>query len=206
MVRYTGPKNRIARRFGANVFGRKRNPLIHKQNAPGQHGARKRKKSDYGEQLVEKQKLRAVYGMLTEKKLLLAYREASKAQGVTPENLLRILECRLETVVYRLKFAPTIFAAQQLIAHGHIEINGKKVDIRSFQVSPGMVISVREKSRKLKLINDTLADVSREVPGYLELDAPKYSGKLINRPDMVQISLPLPINVPVVCEMIAHTH
>lgn len=206
MVRYTGPKNRIARRFGANVFGRKRNPLLHKQNPPGMHGARKRKKSDYGEQLQEKQKLRAVYGMMTEKQLLRAYCQASKMTGVTPENLLRILECRLDVVVYKLKFAPSIFAAHQLVAHGHIEVNGRKVDIRSFQVEPGMVVSVCQKSQKMKMVNESLAEVSREVPGYLELQAPSYSGKLINRPDMSQVSLPLPINIPVVCEMMAHTH
>jgi small subunit ribosomal protein S4 len=206
MVRYLGPKNRVARRFSANIFGKKRNPLVHKQNPPGMHGARKKKKSDFGTQLEEKQKLRAVYGMLTEKALLRYYREALKMEGITPENLLRFLECRLDVVVYKLKLAPTIFAAQQLVAHGHIEVNGKKVDVRSFSVEPGMVVCVREKSRKMKIVNDAVAEVSREVPSYLEFNIQNYGGKLINRPDMSQVSLPLPINVPVVCELLAHSH
>lgn len=206
MVRYLGPKNRIARRFGANIFGRKRNPMVHKQHPPGMHGARRRKKSDFGEQLEEKQKLRAAFGMITEKQLLRYYRMAIQTTGITPENLLRLLECRLDTVVYRLKLAPTLFGAQQLVSHGHIAVNGKKVDVRSFQVAPGMVVSVREKSRKMKMINETLAEVAREVPGYLESNAQNYSGKLINMPEMAQISLPVPINVAVVCELMAHSH
>lgn len=206
MVRYLGPKNRVARRFGANIFGKKRNPLVHKQHPPGMHGARKKKKSDFGAQLEEKQKLRAVYGMLTEKSLLRYYRAAVSMEGITPENLLRMLECRLDVVVYKLKLAPTIFAAHQLVAHGHIEVNGKKVDIRSFNVEPGMVVSVREKSRKMKIVNDAMAEVSREVPSYLEFNIQNYGGKLINRPDMSQVSMPLPINIPVVCELLAHSH
>src|SRR4051812_40343082 len=143
MVRYTGPKNRIARRFGVNIFGRARNPLMHKANPPGVHGARRRKKSDFGLQLEEKQKLKAVYGMLTEKQLVNAYRKANARKGNTVHHLVEMLECRLENLVYRLKFAPTIFAAQQLVSHGHVEVNGKKVDRRSFQVRPGMTISLR---------------------------------------------------------------
>jgi small subunit ribosomal protein S4 len=206
MVRYRGPKNRVARRFGANIFGKKRNPLVHKQHPPGMHGARKRKKSDFGAQLEEKQKLRAVYGMLTEKSLLRYYQAAIKADGITPENLLRLLECRLDVVVYKLKLAPTIFGAQQLVAHGHIEVNGKKVDIRSFNVEPGMVVSVKAKSRKMKLVNDAMAEVSRDIPAYLEFNIQNYAGKLINRPDMSQVSMPVPINIPVVCELLAHSH
>src|SRR6202521_4800242 len=133
MARYTGNKNRIARRFGANVFGRSRNPLLHKPNPPGMHGARRRKKSDYGVQLEEKQKLKAIYGMLSEKQLVNYFKKAQKKQENTVHLFIEMLECRLDTVVYRLKFAPTIFAAQQLVAHGHILVNGKKVDIRSFQ-------------------------------------------------------------------------
>jgi small subunit ribosomal protein S4 len=206
MVRYLGPKNRIARRFGANMFGRKRNPMVHKQHPPGMHGARRRKKSDFGTQLEEKQKLRAAFGMITEHQLLRYYRMAVKTAGITPENLLRLLECRLDTVVYRLKLAPTPFAAQQLVSHGHVQVDGKKVDVRSFQVAPGQVVSIREKSRKMKIINETLAEVNRDVPGYLESNASQYSGKLINLPELAQVPLPLPINIAVVCELMAHSH
>ena len=133
MVRYTGPKNRIARRFGANIFGRLRNPLLHKPNPPGMHGTKKKKKFDFGVQLDEMQKLKAVYGMLTRKQLVLCYKRALIAKGMTPQVFIQQLESRLDNVVYRLKFASTIFAAQQLVSHGHIHVNGKKVDRRSFK-------------------------------------------------------------------------
>lgn len=206
MSRYTGPKNRIARRFGANIFGRQRNPLLHKPNPPGVHGAVRKKKSDYGVQLEEKQKLRAVYGMLSQKCLVKYFKEAARKKENTAQVLLQQLECRLDTVVYRLKFASTIFQAQQLVAHGHILVNGKHVDIRSFQVAPGMVISVKEKSRKNKLIMESLENKAREVPEYLKLEEAKFEGQLINYPQMDQVSLPLPINIPLVCEFLAHTN
>ena len=137
MVRYTGPKNRIARRFGANIFGKKRNPLAHKMNPPGIHGQKRKKKSDYGVQLEEKQKLRACYGMLTQKTLVRYYREAVKNDGNTQDLFIQRIETRLDVVVYRLKFALTPFHAQQLVSHGHIFVDGKRVDIRSFQVKEG---------------------------------------------------------------------
>jgi small subunit ribosomal protein S4 len=206
MVRYLGPKNRIARRFGANIFNRQRNPLAHKQNPPGQHGARKRKKSDYGQQLEEKQKLKAVFGMLTEKQLVRYYKESITLGGSTVTNLMRMLECRLDNVVYRLKFASTIFGAQQLVAHGHILVNGKKVDIRSFRVKPGMVISIKEKSRKVDVIQKSIEDTRRSVPEYMELDVANFSGKLLSLPEVDQISLPIAINIPIVCEFLAHSN
>src|ERR1700738_670398 len=143
MARYTGSKNRIARRFGINIFGRARNPMLHKPNPPGVHGARRRKKSDYGLQLEEKQKLKAIYGMLSEGQLVRYFKEASRMSGNTAQHFAELLECRLDNIVYRLKLAATIFGAQQLVAHGHILVNGKKVDRRSFQVKPGMIISVK---------------------------------------------------------------
>ncbi len=206
MSRYTGPKNRIARRFGANIFGRARNPLLHKPNPPGVHGARRRKKSDYGMQLDEQQKLKAVYGMLSLKQLLKYFNEATRRPGNTANELLQQLECRLDTVVYRLKFAPTIFSAQQLVAHGHILVDGKKVDIRSFQVKAGMTLSVKPKSQNMPAIKQSLETSSREVPEYLSLDPKSFSGKMEALPQSDQISLPLPINVPLVCEFLAHTH
>ena len=126
MARYTGPKNRIARRFGVNIFGRIRNPLLHKPNPPGVHGAKRRKKSDYGLQLDEQQKLRASFGMLSRKQTVRYFKKASSSKESTPLAFLRFFECRLDTVVYRLKLAPTIFSAQQLVSHGHVQVNGKK--------------------------------------------------------------------------------
>ena len=206
MSRYTGPKNRIARHFGVNLFGRLRNPLLHKPTPPGMHGARRKKKSDYGMQLDEKQKLKAVYGMLRDKQLLRYYAEAAKNPGNTAHLLLQRLECRLDNLVYKFKFGSTIFQAQQLVSHGHILVNGKKVDIRSFEVAPGSTVSIREKSKKIKLIEESLQNQSRSLPDYLSLDEKAFSGQLLSMPDAEQIVLPLPINIALVCEFLAHTH
>lgn len=205
MVRYTGPRNRIARRFGANIFGRARNPLLHKANPPGVHGAKKKKKSEYGAQLDEQQKLRACYGLLTRKQLIQYYQKAVCSKEQTPEAFMAALESRLDTVVYRLKLSSTIFGAQQLVAHGHIEVNGKKVNIRSFQVKPGMRISIREKSRNINSIKTSLENTAREIPGYLSLNAADFSGEILAVPQMDQIPLPVPVNIPLVCEFLAHT-
>lgn len=204
MVRYTGPKNRIARRFGANIFGRLRNPLLHKANPPGMHGASRKKKSDFGSQLDEQQRLRAIYGMLPRRQLIRYYRSAERSETETPQALMERLECRLDTVVHRLKFAATIFAAQQLVSHGHILVNGKKVDRRSFQVKPGMVVSIKEKSRNVPQIKQAL-ETARDVPEYLSLDSGNFSGTLMVMPAMDQIPMPIPVNVPLICDFLAHT-
>lgn len=205
MARYTGKKNRIARRFGVNIFGRLRNPLIHKPNPPGMHGARRRKKSDYGVSLEQKQKLKAVYGMLSEKQLVRYYKQALRQTGNTAHHLAELLECRLDNIVYRLKFASTIFGAQQLVSHGHILVDGKKVDRRSFQVRPGMVISIKEKSRKMKPIGEALEGGSRSVPEYLSLEKEQFSGQLLAKPSQEQISLPVEVSLPEICDFLAHT-
>lgn len=203
MVRFTGPKNKIARKFGANLFGRLRNPLIHKPNPPGVHGAKRKKKSDYGLQLEEKQKLRAIFGMLTQKQLLRYFKEAARRPEKTTDLFMQALETRLDIVVYRLKFASTIFAAQQLVSHGHILIDGKRVDRRSFRVKPGMKISLKEKSKNSLLVKQSL-ESSREVPEYLSLNTGSFSGELVLLPEIDQIPIPA-INVPLVCEFLAHT-
>lgn len=204
MARYTGKKNRIARRFGINIFGRARNPMLHKPNPPGMHGAKRKKKSDYGLQLEEKQKLKAIYGMLSEKQLVGYYKKALRLAGNTANHFAEMLECRLDNVVYRLKFANTIFGAQQLVSHGHILVNGKKVDRRSFQVKPGMVISIREKSRKMKPINESL-DGTRPVPDYYSQDKDHFSGQLLANPMPEQMPWPIEINLHEICDFLAHT-
>lgn len=205
MVRYTGPKNRIARRFGVNIFGRARNPLLHKASPPGAHGAKRKKKSDFGMALEEKQKLKAVYGMITQKQLTRYYQEALNKKGVTAHLFLQRLECRLDNVVYRLKLAPTIFAAQQLVSHGHVLVNGKKVDRRSFEVLPGMTVALKAKSQQLPTVKNAIETTVRDVPEYLELDAGNFSGKLLSEPHLDQIPFPLPINIALVCEHLALT-
>lgn len=204
MSRYTGPKNRIARRFGANIFGRLRNPLIHKPNPPGVHGARRRKKSDYGVQLEEKQKLKAVYGMISEGQLVKYFKKAA-TKGHTAQNLIAYLECRLDNIVYKMKLAPTIFAAQQLVSHGHILVDGKKVDRRSFQVAPGMKVSIKEKASKIPAVVQSLSNSNLSLPEYLSFDAKKLEGELSKLPELDQVSFPVTINIPVICDFLAHT-
>lgn len=205
MARYTGNKNRIARRFGVNIFGRTRNPLLHKPNPPGVHGARRRKKSDYGLQLEEKQKLKAIYGMLSEKQLIGYYQKAVALEGNTAQHFVQMLECRLDNIVYRLKLAPTIFAAQQLVSHGHVAVDGKKVDRRSFQVKPGMVVGIKEKSRSMKIINEAMDSPHRSVPDYLSFDKAHHSGQLLAQPSQEQMPWPIEISLPVICDFLAHT-
>lgn len=205
MARYTGPKNRIARRFGVNIFGRLRNPLLHKANPPGQHGAKRKKKSDFGVQMEEKQKLKAIYGMISHRQMVAYYREAERVKENTNHAFIQQLECRLDNVVYRLKFATTIFGAQQLVSHGHILVNGKKVDRRSFHVKPGMVISVKPKSQSMESIKQSVTSGMRELPDYFSLDAANFSGQMTMIPSPEQIPLPIPVNVPLICEFLAHT-
>lgn len=204
MARHIGPRNRIARRFGANIFGRLRNPLLHKANPAGMHGAKRKKRSDFGIQLEEKQKLRAIYGMLSQKQLVRYYQEALRSPLNTPQLFLQQLECRLDNVVFRLKFAPTIFAAQQLVSHGHVLVNGKKVDRRSFRVTPGMEISIKPKSQGMPLIKQSLESTIHATPEYFSMDPTKFSGQLLVAPGIDQIPLPLPVNIPMVCEFLAY--
>ncbi len=206
MARYTGPKNRIARRFGVNIFGRARNPLLHKPSPAGMHGAKRKKKSDFGVQLEEQQKLKAAYGMLSQKQLVRYYKAAARSKTNTIHMFIQRLECRLDNVVYRLKLAPTIFGAQQLVAHGHILVNGKKVDRRSFHVLPGMTVSVKTKSQEVPIVKQAVENTNKAIPEYFSIDEGKFSGQLLVAPALDQVPFPLPINVPLICEFLAHTN
>lgn len=206
MVRYTGPKNRIARRFGANIFGRARNPLLHKPNPPGMHGAKKKKKSDYGMQLEEQQKLKAIYGMLSQAQIVRYFKEAERSTGNTPALFIERLECRLDNILYRMKLAPSIFAAQQLVAHGHVLVNGKKVDRRSFFVRPGMVVSIKPKSQGMPIIKQSVENIAVNTPEYVSVDPAKFSGQLLVSPAIDQVPFPIPLNIPLICEFLAHTN
>lgn len=204
MARYTGPKNRIARRFGANIFGRSRNPLLHKPNPPGMHGAKRRKKSEYALQLEEMQKLRAFYGMLSRSQLLRYYREAIQKSGNTQEYLAQLLETRLDAIVQRLYLSKTPFQAHQLVSHGHIRVNGKKVDIRSFHVKPGMQISLKDRAKEFPFVkqNQELL-INHELPSYLSWNPSTMSGELVTMPGVDQIPFTLPINISLVCEFLS---
>ena len=186
MGRYIGPKSKIARKFGEAIFGADR--VLEKRNfPPGQHGlARKRKKvSEYGQQLSEKQKAKATYGLL-EKQFSRTYEQAARMGGITGENLLKLLECRLDNVVYRLGIAPTRAAARQLVSHCHICVNGNVVNIPSYSLKVGDIVSVREKSKSLEVIVGSLAG-SKSRYAWLEWDGAAMAGKFLQRPEREEI-------------------
>lgn len=218
MSRYTGPKRRIARRLGVNIFSSTKDPMLQKRNAPpGMHGAKRKKKSDYGLQLTEQQKLKAVYGMLSQKQLVSAYHkavkrsQAKKTSGnpVSPAQLFaESLECRLDNIVFRLRFGVTIFAAQQLVSHGHVEVNGKKVDIRSYIVKKDDVVSIKPASRKGPIgavVETARATSITDVPDYLVVEEDGFAGKLIHMPEKDSIPFPTRIDIDAVCQFLTHT-
>ena len=181
MARYTGPRTRIARKFNEPIFGEDK-VLAKKPYAPGQHGQNKRRKtSEYGVQLREKQKAKYTYGVL-EKQFHNLFDKASRAKGLTGEILLQLLEGRLDNVVYRLGIAPTRAAARQLVLHRHIVVNGKVVNIASYAVKPGDVIGVREKSKSLEVISDALAGFNHSKYPWLEWDENVKAGKFLHVP------------------------
>ena len=183
MGRYIGPKSKIARKFGEAIFGADR--VLEKRNfPPGQHGlARKRKKvSEYGQQLSEKQKAKYTYGLLEKQ-----FSQAARMGGITGENLLKLLECRLDNVVYRLGIAPTRAAARQLVSHCHICVNGNVVNIPSYSLKVGDIVSVREKSKSLEVIVGSLAGGSKSRYAWLEWDGAAMAGKFLQRPEREEI-------------------
>jgi len=186
MARYRGPRTRIARKFGESIYGADK--TFEKKNyPPGQHGAnkRRRKTSEYGIQLKEKQKAKYTYGIL-EKQFRNLFEKAQSSKGVTGEVLLQLLESRLDNVVYRLGIAPTRAAARQLVGHRHITVNGDIVNVPSYILKPGDIVSVREKSRSLEAISDSLAS-RRTASSWLEWDANQMSGKFLNKPEREDI-------------------
>jgi small subunit ribosomal protein S4 len=186
MARYTGPKSKIARKFGEAIYGPDK-VLSKKNYPPGQHGVNKRRKtSEYGIQLREKQKAKYTYGVL-EKQFRNLFEKASRKKGITGEVLLQLLEARLDNVVYRLGIAPTRAAARQLVLHRHIVVNGKVVNIASYSVKPGEVIGVREKSKSLEVIADSLAGFNHSKYPWIEWDEASKSGKLLHLPERADI-------------------
>jgi len=171
MSKRSSAKYKLDRRMGENIWGRPKSPINTRPNPPGQHGARRKGKlSDYGIQLRAKQKLKGYYGDVTEKQFKRTYQEASKMKGDTGQNLIGLLEQRLDMVVYRSKFAPTVFAARQIVSHGHIRVNGVKCNIASRRVRPGDVISLGAKAREMALVAEAQALAEREVPDYVAPD------------------------------------
>ncbi len=186
MARYIGPKSRIARRFGEAIFGADK-VLSKRKFPPGQHGNnRRRKTSEYGVMLAEKQKAKYTYGVL-EKQFRNMFEKASRASGITGEILLQNLECRLDNVVYRLGIAPTRAAARQLVNHKHITVDGKVVGIASYNVEPGQIVGVRERSKSLEVIQNALAGFNHSKYPWIEWDENLKSGKLLHKPERADI-------------------
>ncbi len=198
MARYTGPKVRISRRFNEPILGE--NKALQKKNyAPGQHGrGKKRKQSEYATQLYEKQKAKYIYGLL-ERQFAKLFNEASRKKGVTGETLLQLLESRLDNTVYRLGIAPTRRAARQLVLHKHISVNGEIVNISSFTVKPGDLIGVRERSKSLEVVTNSLSMQGARKYNWLEWDNNEMVGKMINLP--LRADIPENINEQLIVEL-----
>lgn len=198
MARYTGPKTKIARKFGEPIFGEDK--VLAKRNyPPGQHGQNRRKKvSEYGTQLREKQKAKYTYGVL-ERQFRNLFDKAARTKGITGEVLLQLLESRLDNVVYRLGLAPSRPAARQLVLHKHINVNGKTVNIPSYRVMPGDVVTVREKAKSLEVISDSVAGFNHSKYPWIEWDNSIMGGKFLHMP--AREDIPEKINVQLIVEL-----
>ncbi|MBL4807798.1 MAG: 30S ribosomal protein S4 [Rhodobacteraceae bacterium] len=204
MTKRTAAKYKIDRRMGENIWGRPKSPVNRREYGPGQHGqGRKQKLSDFGIQLRAKQKLKGYYGDLTEKQFRRIYADADRIKGDTGANLVGLLERRLDAVVYRAKFVPTIFAARQFVNHGHVTVNGKKVNIASYRVSEGDVIAVREKSKQMGLIIEAIASAERDLPEYMNVDQTKLTCEFIRTPTLGDIPYPVVMEPNLVVEFYA---
>ncbi|MTD99544.1 30S ribosomal protein S4 [Paracoccus sp. YIM 132242] len=183
MTKRTSAKYKLDRRMGENIWGRAKSPVNKREYGPGQHGQRRKNKlSDFGTQLRAKQKLKGYYGDLTEKQFRRIYAEAERVKGDTGENLIGLLERRLDAVVYRAKFVATIWAARQFVNHGHITVNGQRVNIASYRVKEGDVIAIRERSRQLAIVLEAVGLTERDVPDYLEVDHNKMTATFVRQP------------------------
>ncbi len=201
MTKRIGSKYKVNRRLGVNLWGRPKSPLAKREYGPGQHGQRRKgKPTDFGVQLMAKQKLKAYYGNIGEKQFRKYYFEASRRKGNTDENLIELLERRLDAVIYRMKFAITPFAARQFVNHGHILVNGKRVNISSYSVSDGDTVEVREKSKQLAVVLDASQSSERDVPEYLEVDHRAMKGRFLRGPKFSDVPYPVQMEPNLVVE------
>src|SRR6187455_3174506 len=188
MTKRAEAKYKIDRRMGENIWGRPKSPVNRREYGPGQHGQRRKGKlSDFGVQLRAKQKLKGYYGDISEKQFRGTYDEAARRKGDTPENLIGLLESRLDAVVYRSKFVPTIFAARQFVNHGHVKVNGRRVNIPSYQVKVGDVIEVKDKSKQLVIVLEAVQLAERDVPDYIEADHNKMVATFARVPGLADV-------------------
>ena len=201
MTKRLSSKHKIDRRLGLNLWGRPKSPFNRRPYGPGQHGqARRRKPSDFGVQLAAKQKLKKYYGDITEKQFLKIYQAASRKKGDTSQILIELLERRLDAVVFRLKFAPTVFSARQLVNHGHVLVNGKVVNKKSYQVNDGDEISLLQTSQNIPMIIQTLSSNERDVPEYIQTDNKNKTVKLVRIPKFSEVPYPIVMEPNLVIE------
>jgi small subunit ribosomal protein S4 len=194
-------KYKIDRRMGQNVWGRPKSPVNKREYGPGQHGQRRKSKlSDYGVQLKAKQKLRGYYGNISEKQFRGIYTKARRQKGDTGAHMIGMLEQRLDAVVYRAKFVPTVFAARQFINHGHVKVNGKRVTIPSYQVKVNDVVEVKEASKQLALVLEARALGERDVPDYIDVDHNKMTATYARRPGLADVPYPVQMEPNLVVE------
>jgi len=194
-------KYKLDRRLGENIWGRPKSPINRREYGPGQHGQRRKGKlSDFGVQLRAKQKLKGYYGDISERQFHRTYTEAARQKGDTSERLIGLLESRLDAVVYRSKFVPTIFAARQFVNHGHIRVNGIRVTIPSYRCKPGDVIEVREKSKQLVLVLEGVQSPERDVPDYIDADHHKMVAKYVRVPGLADVPYPVKMEPNLVVE------
>jgi small subunit ribosomal protein S4 len=200
MSKRAGSKYKINRRLGVNLWGRSKSPLNRRDYGPGQHGQRRKKPSDFGTQLMAKQKLKGYYGNIGERQFRRLYEEASRRRGDTGERLIELLERRLDAVVYRMKFVPTVFAARQFVNHGHIQVNGKRVNIGSYLVKDGDNIEVKDKSKLMALVLEAVKSTERDVPDYLQVDHDKMKGTFVRAPKLADVPYPVSMEPNLVVE------
>jgi small subunit ribosomal protein S4 len=193
-------KYKINRRLGVNLWGRSKSPLNRREYGPGQHGQRRKKPSDYGTQLSAKQKLKGYYANIGERQFRRLYEEAVRRRGDTGENLVELLERRLDATVYRMKLAPTPFAARQIVNHGHVLVNGKRVNIASYQLRDGDTIELRQKAKDMALVLEATRSSERDVPDYVEIDHDRMRGHFVRAPKLADVPYPVTMEPNLVIE------
>jgi len=193
-------KHKIDRRLGVNLWGRAKSPLNARSYAPGQHGQRRKKPTDFGIQLMAKQKLKGYYGNIGEKQFKKYYQEADRRKGDTGLNLIGILESRMDALLYRSKIAPTVFAARQLINHGHVLLNGKRCNIASVMLKPGDKIQLRDKAKEIPAVLEAMASTERDVPEYIEADHEERSASYVRIPSLDEVPYPVQMEPNLVVE------
>ena len=200
MSRRTESKYKINRRLGVNLWGRAKSPLNRREYGPGQHGQRRKKPSDFGTQLAAKQKLKGYYANIGERQFRRLYEEAVRRKGDTGENLIELLERRLDAVIYRMKFAPTPFAARQLINNGHVLVNGRRLNIGSAKLQDGDTVELRQKAKEMALVLEASQSSERDVPDYVEVDHERMRGRFIRAPKLADVPYPVTMEPNLVVE------